>query len=347
MTVRCWGSIALVFAASACSSDIIMTPQDAGTGDGKQAQNDAGFDGGPGDFASSLVFVNGLVNGSATDQNGAPIVLDDVRVCVVTGTKSYALPDSAPMPLTNYAGVQRGRGADLGKVSPGNVVLQIYRASELAADAAWVADRSSFTCQTIGCVGLGLPCIRHVTVSASLVPGVNVVALVDALVDAQSSVSLEATSFTDTGFGGSPGELWGTFVDFSGWQSGFEIGAYYGNYVDGAGTNTTLVDPLVKPPITPKLVATLTTYDDLGVRFDAWSGGHAFARFGQSLDSIAFVSNATVTPPAFYDVRKNFVFALVGDPNDPTSVQLDGGRNPQFDGRGLHVVAIPYATPQP
>ncbi len=341
MTVRGWVAIALAFAASACGSSITLS-RDAGV-DAKPSGYDSGVDAGAGDFGSSLVFVNGLVNGNATDQNGAPIVLDDVRVCVATSGTSYALPDSAPMPLTNYAGIQRGRGVDLGKASPGDVTLEIYRAAELAADAAWVTDRSAFTCQTMSCVGTGLPCIRHVTITGSLGPGVNVVALVDA----QSGVKLETTSFTDLTFGGSTGELWGTFVDFSGWHSTSELGAYYGNFVDGAVTNVTLVDPLVKPPITPKLVAALSTYDDLGIRFDAWSGGHAFDRFGQSLDSIAFVSNATLTPPAFYGVRENFVFALVGDPNDPTSVQNLGGRDPQFDGRGLHVVAIPYATPQP
>ena len=160
--------------------------------------------------------------------------------------------------------------------------------------------------------------------------GVNVVALVD---DSSGGVKVASTSFLDTTYNGKEGSLWGTFVDFSGWHSTSEVGAYYGNFVDGAGTNVTLVQPLVKPPMSPALVVdSLLGYENVGIRFDAWSGGHAFDRFGQSFDSIAFVSNATLTPPAFYGVRENFVFALAGIRTIPRACRTAAGVTPRSTG---------------
>jgi len=307
------------------------------------------------DAQASVVLVDGLVNGDTKDTTGASLTLDDVRVCIRNATTKapitqYALPDSTTMPLTNYPGIHRGGGVDLGSIKSFDVEVDVFSASDLAGDATWSSSRGNFTCQLIEQDQNSLPARPHARFSVTLKGGVNVLALVDAADDAGATVGLEQRSFDDVTFAGAEGSLWGTVVDFSGWHAASQVGAYFGNPVDGSGpTNDAIVDPIdsKKTPSPHEIAKTIDGYETLGVRFDALSGGQPADRFGQSLDSIAFVSDAVVTPPEFYGVRANFVFALVGDPNDPTSVKNSGGRDPAFDGRGLHVVAVPYATPLP
>ena len=171
---------------------------------------------------------------------------------------------------------------------------------------------------------------------------VNVVALVDKSGD----VGLVQRSFGDVVYNGGPSSIYGTVLDVSGWQSSATVSVSYGDPTKSGGLAlvATLNPQATVPPV--QIAKDLTGYEDVGIRFDAAGVDGGGARFGQSLDSIAYVSNPAVTPPAFFDVRENFVFALVGNPADTTSVLQNGGRNPTFDGAGLHIVAIPYATPQ-
>jgi len=299
-------------------------------------------------MGASIVLVDQILDSTMllADDAGA-VVFDDVRVCVFDASNqpltTYAMPDDAPMPFTNYPGVSRGRGADLGSFPVGAVTIDVFSAADLQADATWAQSRSSYTCAAIACAQGGT-CRQFGSFDVTLAEGVNVLALGD---DATSGhVKIAQAAFADVPFAGAPGELFGTVVNFSGWHDGNEVRALYGDWLNETGTPTTLADPLAPhSAASPQKIATLTTYDDLGLRFDEISGGQPFDHFGQSLDSIAFVSNPNVDPITFYAVRDNFVFALVGDPNDPTSVLQDDGRDVSFDGRGLHVVAIPYATP--
>lgn len=340
-------------AGIACSSAVPGPPDDAGT------SNDASVDAGtridatatPFPAQASIVFVDGLVKGAATDTTGTAFQLDDVRVCIFdtnnVAITPYALPDSAPMPFTSYPGVHRGGGVDLGSITKFAVKIEVYSASALAADATWSSNRAAYKCQTMGCDQAPPACQRHVSLPATLQGGVNVIALLDDT--SAPGVKLAQKWFEDVTYAGTENSLWGTVMDFSGWHSNLPIAAFYGNYVDGSGVDDVIenpVDPLVTG-VPREIVHDITSYDALGIRFDAFSGGQPSDRFGQSLDSIGYVSDATLTPPAFYGVRANFVFALVGDPNDPTSVQTNGGRDPSFDGTGLHIVAVPYATPLP
>ena len=320
--------------------------------DGGADRYEAGTDGsseGPPDGAipnstpSSLVFVDGVVNGDTTGVDGRFLELADVRVCVFDNEQGkfisqHALPYDAPMPLTNYPGIRQGSGLDLGSVST-SVRLDVYSTAGLESDAAW--SPTTNTCDVMNCATVGPPCVAHVSFPLTLSAGVNVVALVDdPSADAGSGVKMERTAFSDNPFAGGLSSLWGTSIaSFAHWHDGAQITAVYDDLTSDAGAGT----PIPSPP--NALDGDLTgKYETHGVRFVA-TGQQTSDQFAQTLDSIAYVANAAVAPPVFYGVRENFVFALVGDPNDPTAVNDQGGRNPQFNRHGLHIAAIPYGTP--
>jgi len=304
-------------------------------------------------FIPSLVFVDALVIGEATSTSGKPLQLDDVRVCVRDQSAAankflsdHALPFDRPIPLTNYVGLQNGSGIDLGAAA-GAVDIDVYSAFDLRNDTVWSPDPSETCASMAACSGSS--CVARVRLSVVLAGNMNVVALVDDNSgDAGSSgVKTRVASFDDVEYSGTLGSIQGTIVDLSDWHAGQTIGAFYGNWQDASGTNVEIMKPLAKDTATKPgpIATTIDSYETLGLRFD--QDGSQPDTFGQSLDSIAYVASPTVTPPAFYAVRENFVFALVGDPNDPGSVNFQGGRNPQFNRKGLHIAAIPYASPRP
>ncbi len=299
----------------------------------------------------AIVFVDQIVDGTMELAGDAGVAsFDDVRVCIFDSTNQpltkYAIPDDVPMPQTNYPGISRGRGVDLGSfATKGSVTIDVFSAGDLQSDASWSTSRDAYECVAMAC-SQGATCQSYESFSVSLTSNVNVLALGDD--SATGHVKIAQTNFTDVPFGAPPGNLVGTVANFSGWHDTNNVDVVYGDWTSTSGTSTTIKNPLA-PVLAdpPAQIAVLTTYDDIGLRFDAFSGGQLFDHFGQSLDSIAFVSNPNVDPITFFAVRSNFIFALVGDPNDPTSVQANGGRDITFDRRGLHVVAIPYATPAP
>jgi hypothetical protein len=334
----------------ACSSAAIRPQTEAGTPslDAASEANNSLDDGGTLAFTPSLVLVDALVVGSATWAQGA-FQLDDVRVCIhdqnadaKTFLTDHAQPYDRVIPLTNYVGLQNGSGIDLGPITAAAIDIDVYPASLLQGDAAW-APNDSQTCAKIACTDKGPTCVPHVRWSLALSGTVNVVALVDDT--GGTGVKARVASFVDHAFDGQPNHIFGTVVDLSDWHSGETVGAYYGDW-QTPGSGAALAVPLSKDTAaSPMPIATTSAYEDVGLRFD--ETGTKPDTFGQSLDSIAFVADPTVTPPTFYGVRENFVFALVGDPTDASSVNAQGGRNPQFDRKGLHIAAVPYATPQP
>jgi hypothetical protein len=286
----------------------------------------------------SLVLVDGFITGGS-------LQLDDVRVCIrdhnaAEGTyiTPHAMPNDRVIPLTNYVGLEKGSGIDLGPTLVPSIDIDIFPAATIANDSAW-APNDALSCSKIACTGT-TGCLLFTRVSVILTQDVDAVALVDDT--SASGVGTRVAPFEDQVFFGKPGEIYGTAVDFSNWNNGDTISAYYGDWQGAAGSGKPVANPIATDGApTPMLLATsVPSYETLGLRFDAKA-----TTFGQSLDSIAFVASSTVTPPAFYDIRENFVFALVGDPND-TSVNDNGGRNAAFTRKGLHVAAVPYATPR-
>jgi hypothetical protein len=345
----------IVLAAAACGAEGPQSHPDASDADvknngpdGGEGPPEAGFNA----VVPSLVFIDGLVSGFATNTFGQPLQLADVRVCVFdVGKNAYitqhAAPYSTPMPLTNYPGIRQGSGVDLGAASS-QVRIDVFSADDLSGDAAWSPD-TQLVCQQIACNKQGVPCKAHVSFPVTLGGDVNVVALVDDNTDGGVGVNVATASFEYKNYAGDPGSLWGTVIDFSTWHASETIGAFYGDWQTGAGDDVQIANPLFKNKGLPpqQITGAIASYETQGIRFDQFSGQQPFDRFGQSLDSIAYVANAAVSPTVFYDVRQNFVFALIGDPNDPTSVLANGGRDPQFERTGLHIAAIPYAQPKP
>jgi hypothetical protein len=302
----------------------------------------------------AILLVDGLGAGAATATNGAALTLDDVRVCVFDSNDkpvtTYAKPDDTPMPFANYPGVRLGRGVDLGSYAipdSGVVTIDVFRAEDLSDDAVWSTSRQNYTCASIAC-NSGPSCKTHAEVSVTLGDDVNVVALLDSTSDGGVGIEARNAIFLDPNYNGAPGSLYAGFVDFSGWHSGEMVAAKrYDDMGDAGPLVTSLVDQLQPDVATmPALVTddVASSYDGAGIRFEANGGANVFS---QSFDSIAYVTNPTLDPPTFYGIRENFVFALVGDPADATSVLNDGGRDPGFDGRGLHFIAVPYASPEP
>jgi hypothetical protein len=336
----------------ACGSSSAGPPPDDGgiKNSDHETGPDAGGDAIPLAPVPTLVFVDGVVDGTTQSTSGLFLELGDVRVCVFDVAKSafvtqHPLPYDAPMPLTNYPGLRQGTGMDFG-TQPTQVRLDIYSATGgLETDAVW--SQTSHTCLNDECDGGGPPCFPHVSLTVTLDLGVNVVALVDdPSADGGATVKLLKATFADKTFAGAESSLSGTVVNFSGWPAGGAIGAFYGDPSTDAGADTTISSSLAADTSPPpdQIAANIGgDYDTHAIYFDQLQ--QPFERFGQTLDSIAYVANAAVSPTVFYDVRENFVFALVGDPNDTSGVQLNGGRNPQFNRRGLHIAAVPYATP--
>jgi hypothetical protein len=332
------------------------TPQDASTeADASLSSPDGGSEDGFGpnstNVEAAIVLVDGI--GDATMQltnDAGAIPFDDVRVCIFDSSNhpltKYAVPDDTPIPQTNYPGVSLGRGADLGSFAAGAVTIDVFSAGDLQSDAAWETNRTAYECTAIACNGGA--CRLHGEFNTALVAGMNVIALGNDA--ATGHVNLSNAHFDDIPYAGGPNELYGTVVDFSGWHVPNRVAVSYGDWTAAvdAGTGTSIVDPLgTLVALSPKLIGSLASYDAIGLQFVAYGNGKPVDAFGESLDSIAYVSNPNVDPITFYGARANFVFALVGDPSNATSVLANGGRDPSFDRIGLHVIAIPYAPPVP
>ena len=323
------GALAACGAANPSSSD-------AGRDDAGTPEAGFGADAGPNPraFWPSVVLIHGATADSAPSSAGGTLNLADMRVCIYDSVKNqplypYALPDKSPMPLASYPGVRRGGGIDLGGFGfKGDVDVYVFSANDLSGDAAWEPDaqRTGYDCNTITCENDQKPCYPHVKLHASISGDVAALGVVDGTTGLQAlAVQLEETPYS-----GAPGSLHGAFVALSAWHAGESLSALYDT------------GPAIGPlPTGAQLVTDqIASYETDDVSFVAPTD-----QFTQSLDSIAFVSDPTLAPPDFYGVRENFVFALVGDPAATQSVQQNGGRDPAFDGKGLHVAAIPYGTP--
>jgi hypothetical protein len=349
--MRAW-LVAACVRAGCGASTAQVNGQDASTG-ADSGMTDVGAPFTP--IQPELIFIDGVSQGNAVDAKAAPFTIDDVRVCIFDSNNAvplftYALPDNVFLPSTNIAGIHRGGATDLGTLNSGTatVTLDIFSANDLQSDTAVSQDRTAYTCKAMTCT-VGATCRPHVVIpNVTISAGkVNVIAVVD---DANAtSVIAKQSAFDDAAYAGTPNSIYGALVDHSGYGGTDDVNVYFGTS-DGSEPNIPLSTPITRDQAHPPTkVADDDTgvLDSLGLRADAISGQQPASRFWQSLDSIAFVSDESVDPKTFYDVRKNFVIALVGDPKDSTSVAKNGGRDPAFDGRGLHFVAVAYApTPQ-
>ncbi len=289
-----------------------------------------------GPIQPDVVLVNGLLSGVASSS----LTLTDVRVCLPGA--QYPLPDDKTMPLANYPGVGLGDGADLGGVSAtGNVTIDVFNASDLQYDTPWQPSTNRLTCAQITC-STGAACRKHVELQATLEPAINLLVLSD---DVPGQSVKITTATLDPSYSGTPGIVRAQVANFSGWQKGQNVEATF-------GTDRTNVIATLAAPLGDGTVSATATLDPSGdyEGHGVWvnqvtDAGQTNATFGQSLGSIQWVSDPTTAPQSFYDVRENFALVLIGDPQN--LMLSSDGRDPAYDGRALHFVAVPFAAGTP
>ncbi|CAN5701634.1 hypothetical protein BH09MYX1_BH09MYX1_39020 [soil metagenome] len=250
----------------------------------------------PASLQKSIVFVNAVTAG--------PLV--DVRLCA-SNAKGVAVPNDHPMALTNFPGIARGRGIDLGAFDASGGI------DVFAADA--IRDQISTTCGSLRQPGtkypsthLGAPVINGPTALVLVTDGTGALALRSIALSkgAEPTVGQIAVQFASASL---PSAVTMTF----------EGGEAH------SGTESASVGFLV-----PKSFEAELSLND-GAKFT----------YTQSLRSIQHVSDPTTDPATFFDSRTQFLFVLVGDPLDPYGAYESAD---QLTGKELHVAAIPFSV---
>lgn len=136
-------------------------------------------------------------------------------------------------------------------------------------------------------------------------------------------------------------------------QPGEAIEVSFGALDAGPGAlaqNVVTTPPLfdASPPVTLKLDQTKeTTYGTHGFRIAVQSNGaDASAAFSveQSLADIQDLSFSQTVPTSYYMEASNYALILLGDPRvQPT--YPDGGPNPDYARRSVHLLAVPVKAP--
>jgi hypothetical protein len=248
-----------------------------------------------------IVVVNALTEVGGT--------FDALRFCL--DKNGEPLPSSI-VPLTNFAGIARGGGVDLGEPIgfAANLELELFDARQVAGAAQ------------PKCLDLLEGTLTHAPITTAVpTSDANLVAFVT---DANAPNRVGVRTFAlgeESSF--VPGRIAGVFVDLA-------TGAATTS-VDLAGASSvsstpTAVSNAFSIPADPKAVLTVA---------------HAKGTLSMSLQSIQYVSDPTSTPQAFFAPRRMFLFALVGDATE----KLDPSTPAQNQtGREFRIVAIPYGS---
>lgn len=289
------GVVALAFGAvvTACGmASKAAEPPDAGVPqiDGGMMADDADF----GPVAPRLVVVNAI-----TEVNGA---FDGVVICL---GKSGAPRPQTIMPLTNFAGIPVGGGADFGS-SNGSITLNVF-------DAATVPGGES--------CGSLVNTQPHASLPVDVLGGgVTVLALVTDLSQPKHVKVRQIRYPSDSS--PQPGFVKAHFANLSAATGSVKLSVAGVPKADLATDNEVSSGFSFEYGPQVELVATTLT-----------------GTVAQSLESVQYATDPTSTPEAFFGVRASFVFALVGDPK----LGFDAG-TPAKDltGRELHLIAVPY-----
>jgi hypothetical protein len=327
--VACAAACALVVGAlAACSaSSSSLGPVDQGQPEAGVVKAEDAGDAGDGAETSdasatpkipaepSLVLVNGLIDAGQTG-------LDDIRVCI--DSRQYALPDAVPMPMSNYPGIGRGTGVDLGAAAY-SVTLRVFRAVDLRTDAAWSTRTTCTSWESMA---------TFTTLTLNLGGGPNLVVLVD----------------DPNGTGGIGARIGSLPQDYAGGKDSLQmVPAEFSTFAKSGSTLHVLVNGIelgsgasgVLAPI-PYALSTLgPSFDATKVRFERRGADAATVFFEQTLGSAQFLADPTTTTASYFDRRSNYAFVLLGDATNPVAADA---KDLQFNGKGLHVVAVPYVA---
>ncbi len=347
--LRAYLLASLPLCAIACSA--AGSPQDGSGPTTNTPSEDAGAPDAPiGSFNGNesywpkVVLVNAMVNGSSLLGDPA------IRVCIPG--YNHALPDDAPMPESSYAGVERGRGADLGTITGlhGDTIIDIFSAKDLKTDGAFTTSRLS--CDAIACApSSGGECLKHVELHVDFAGGPNLVVVRDdpnTPGDITASVAPLAAAYE-----GQENELTVQVADFSGWaasRGAARVRVRMGTSADDGLVTDTLNPDTVTPdtPVKMPLPAT-ADFSTESLVFEAMDANDRVAdAFSQPLASVAYLSDPGSAPSVLFGHRSNCALILVGDPTNAGAVTKDP-YDPLFDGAPLHAIAVPYspASPRP
>ncbi len=247
-------------------------------------------------FGASTIMVNGFTTNA----------LSDVVVCPTGAAPlSVALPTTGTIALTNYPGIARGRGVDLGRVDF-SAGVEVYSASDVANQQ----DRT--------CGALQLKPHLHVDLTTTSLGGPSVIVLLDQAVGKavarRIAISVKAEPVPDhvvAHFAAAPAGSVAPDLTVTGDGLSAQVGT--------PSASTAVVMP---------------AHADYVVTFkDA-----AKFSYSQSLGSIQRVSDPTTEPGAFYSPRTQFLFILLGDPSDRYTEKLPR----DVTGKELHVAAVPF-----
>lgn len=255
----------------------------------------------PADFSQSVVLVNGLISD----------VIGDVRVCP-SSSSATALPSDRPVALTNYPGIARGRGLDLGTfdLKGGIDVFSASAIKDKPSNCGSLRNAGPSTYTHVSVTMVDGPCAVILTDDPKGVVSAKTVAL---SVGVTPTVDDVAAQFAFAGTGLSATSLTLTFQTSKAQSD----------------TGSASVGFLL-----PKKFDESVTVSDEPATFT----------YTQSLGSIQYVSDPTTDPATFFDARTQVLFVLVGDPKDPYEAFKPAE---QLTGRELHLTAVPFTlTPK-
>lgn len=357
--------VAIVSCGSSSDTASGFAGDDGGTGHDGSVADAGGADGGASD-AGLGVSVLVAVHASPDYEDvrlcfGESSTPDATAVTFVPGVAPWPSDDAHPMPRSNYAGIAKGGGATVPSEIVGSgsyVVPYIVRASRLATDAMptlecglRVGPQCSSTAHCLASTDyVQLPAIPWSSLARG---GAQVLAIVGCKTPGQPSCGTAQN-----------GALHAALVPLAigAVQSVDQIGVQVAHVAPALGSITARVDGVIDDagamslaylhaaPGNGTVVTIPSTRDSL-----AWgtqgisigTPGDGGLTLTTSLADIQRVSNPSVLPSDFFVGAHRYVFVLVGDPSVQNQLYVDGGLNPQFDGTGLHVVAISTAPAPP
>lgn len=247
----------------------------------------------PTQFQPTVVLVNALTSDA----------VGDVRMCP-KDSNALAVP-SRPIALTNYPGLARGRGIDLGTfdLSGGIDVFSASAVKDESEKCGSLRNGSAFT---------------HLAVTVQ--SGPSALVLVD---DAKGVITAKQIGLT-VGANPTSTEVAGQF-------------AFAGTGLKAAQLTLTFQTAKAQTGTTSASSGFLLpkSFDDeVHVSDDT-----ATFTYSQTLASIQYVSDPTTDPVTFFDPRTQYLFILVGDPSDPYGAYK---APEQLTGKELHLAAVPF-----
>jgi hypothetical protein len=283
----------------------------------------------------------------------------DFRVCFATSSTADGatldvldgnpLPDDPqhPMPQANYPGIGRGNGAIVAPNLPSGPGFVI----PILIDALALTTHAGEDCKKLlACSGTA--CIK--ASERAKLPGLSGNDLSGGgtflLAVRGSGATLAMTAIRASGAPSSGSNLGGQLAHLA--PTLPRLAATYGAADGGVSLGTATFGTVGPQKVTlprPDDANGMDLYGSRGVALSlapADAGADASTNappfFFSSLAEIQQASDPSLPPNELFKAGASYLFVVTGDPNVPKTV--DGGANPDFPSRGLHVIALPASA---